>query len=373
MIEVSAVTKRYGSLTVLDGIDFAVASGEIAAVVGPSGAGKSTLARCINLLERPTAGSIRVAGQDLTKLSRRQLRGARRAIGTVFQSAGLLARLTAAENVALPLRYFDIPHAERARRVRRLLERVGMLHRADYYPAQLSGGQQQRIGLARGLVLDPSVLLADEPTSGLDPQTTSSILGLLSELRGEFDVAVVLITHEMDVVRTVADTVAQLDHGRIVERGAVGEVVRRSDSALARALLPEPPVPAAAGGGEVWHVRYESTRADPAWLSALSREFGGDIALLSGLVETIGGGTAGRAVVRIATARPEDEVRTAFRARGLHAERGGAVAGTTGARDVVASALHGAGSERDADGSAAAAPGAEAHPVDRSALLGRAA
>jgi D-methionine transport system ATP-binding protein len=209
MIEVTALTKRYGSLTVLDGVDFAVQAGEIAAVVGPSGAGKSTLARCINLLEKPTSGSILVDGKDLTRLSRRELRSARRAIGTVFQSASLLQRMTAAENVALPLRYLDISHSERVTRVHELLDRVGMLHRANHYPAQLSGGQQQRIGLARGLALKPSVLLADEPTSGLDPQTTASILKLLAELRDELRVAVVLITHEMDVVRNVADSVAR--------------------------------------------------------------------------------------------------------------------------------------------------------------------
>jgi D-methionine transport system ATP-binding protein len=321
MIEVSALTKRYGTLTVLDGIDFAVESGEIAAVVGPSGAGKSTLARCINLLEQPTSGSIRVSGQDLTSLSRGQLRVARRAIGTVFQSAGLLARLTAAENVALPLRYLDLPHEERVQRVRTLLDRVGMLHRATHYPAQLSGGQQQRIGLARGLVLNPSVLLADEPTSGLDPRTTGSILTLLAELRDEFRVAVVLITHEMDVVRTVADSVAQLDHGRIIEQGAVAEVVRRSDSVLSRALLPVPPSKDADPAVATWELRYESTRVDPAWLSAVSRELGTDIALLAGLIETVGGETAGRAVVRVETPLPEQRVIAAFAERGLHASR----------------------------------------------------
>jgi D-methionine transport system ATP-binding protein len=321
MIEISALTKRYGSLTVLDGIDFSVQRGEIAAVVGPSGAGKSTLARCINLLERPSSGSILVDGRDLTALSRSQLRVARREIGTVFQSAGLLARLTAAENVALPLRFFDIPHRERVRRVRDLLERVGMRHRANHYPAQLSGGQQQRVGLARGLVLGPSVLLADEPTSGLDPRSTASILELLSELRTELEVAVVLITHEMDVVRTVADTVAQLDHGKIVERGAVAEVVRRSNSALSRALLPTPPASAADTGGEIWHVRYEGTRVDPRWLSAISRELGADIALLSGLIETVGGETAGRATLRIETAAADGEVSAAFQRHGLRATR----------------------------------------------------
>src|SRR5947207_6444731 len=153
MIEISGLTKRYGKHTVLDGIDLRVEQGQIAAIVGPSGAGKSTLARCVNLLERPTSGSIRVSGQELTHLSRKELRVARRAFGAVFQSASLLRRLTAAQNVALPLQYLKLTQEDKRRRVRELLDRVGMLHRANHYPAQLSGGQRQRIGLARGLAL----------------------------------------------------------------------------------------------------------------------------------------------------------------------------------------------------------------------------
>jgi D-methionine transport system ATP-binding protein len=324
MIEISALTKRYGTLTVLDGVNFSVQQGEIAAVIGPSGAGKSTLARCLNLLELPTSGSIRVSGQDLTSLSSKQLRVARRAIGTVFQSAGLMARLTAAENVALPLRFVEMSHEQRRQRVRDLLDRVGMLHRANHYPSQLSGGQQQRIGLARGLALKPPVLLADEPTSGLDPQTTASILTLLAELRDELKVAIVLITHEMDAVRMVADTVAQLDHGRIVEQGPVAEVVRRSDSELSRALLPVPPSPETAETPAVWHLRYERPRVDPAWLSAVSRELDVDIALLSGLIETVGGETAGRAIVKIPGDLPDRRIVNAFAGRGLHATRAAA-------------------------------------------------
>lgn len=323
MIEVTALTKRYGSLVVLDGVDFAVQAGEIAAVVGPSGAGKSTLARCINLLEQPTSGSIRVDGKDLTRLSRRELRSARRAIGTVFQSASLLQRMTAAENVALPMRYLDISHGERVKRVRELLDRVGMRHRADHYPSQLSGGQQQRIGLARGLALKPSVLLADEPTSGLDPQTTSSILKLLAELRDELRVAVVLITHEMDVVRNVADSVARLHEGKIIERGSVAEVVRSSDSELARALLPLPPGPSPHSEPEVWQLRYERPDVDPAWLTSIARELDTDISVLAGLIETIDdGGAAGRVTVRIERPLAAAEVRAAFAARGIHATQG---------------------------------------------------
>ena len=320
MIEVTALTKRYGSLTVLDGVDFAVQAGEIAAVVGPSGAGKSTLARCINLLEKPTSGSIRVDGKDLTRLSRRELRTARRAIGTVFQSASLLQRMTAAENVALPMRYLDVSHSERVQRVRELLDRVGMLHRANHYPSQLSGGQQQRIGLARGLALKPSVLLADEPTSGLDPQTTSSILKLLAGLRDELHVAVVLITHEMDVVRNVADSVARLHEGKIIERGSVAEVVRSSDSELARALLPLPPGGAPADERGVWQLRYERPDVDPAWLTSVSRELDTDIAVLAGLIETIDdGGAAARVTVRIERPLASEVLREAFASRGIHA------------------------------------------------------
>jgi D-methionine transport system ATP-binding protein len=319
MIEITGLTKRYGSHIVLENIDFTVAAGSIAAIVGPSGAGKSTLFRCVNLLERPTSGTIRVDGQELTNLSRRELRVARRAIGTVFQSANLLRRRTAAQNVALPLRFLGLPDDEVHQRVRELLERVGMLHRANHYPGQLSGGQRQRIGIARGLATRPSVLLADEATSGLDPQTTRSILSLLAGLRDDLGVTIVVITHEMDVVRSVADVVAQLDHGRIVEQGPVGEVVRRSDSELSTALLPDQPAPPPSGEEEVWQLRYANATIDPNWLSRISRELGTDIALLSGLVETVGGDHAGRLTVGISAQLPAGRVTTAFAAYGIQA------------------------------------------------------
>jgi len=329
MIEITGLTKRYGSHTVLDNIDFTVEAGTIAAVVGASGAGKSTLFRCVNLLERPTSGTVRVDGQELAHLSARELRVARRAIGTVFQSANLLRRLTAAQNVALPLRFLGLPEEEIHRRVRDLLDRVGMLHRANHYPAQLSGGQRQRTGIARGLATRPSVLLADEATSGLDPETTGSILRLLTELRDDLGVTIVVITHEMDVVRSVADVVAHLDHGRIVEFGRVGEIVRRSDSTLSTALLPDQPLSLSSGGefsgGEssasevVWQLRYQDATVDPSWLSRISRELDTDIALLSGLVETVGGDRAGRLTVRLDARLAAENVVAVFAAYGIHA------------------------------------------------------
>ncbi len=330
MIEISGLTKSYGATTVLDGIDLTVGDARIAAVVGPSGAGKSTLARCINLLEKPSGGTIAVNGRDLTALSGRELRQARREIGTVFQSASLLRRLTAAQNVALPLRHHGVPEAQVRRRVHELLERVGMLHRAQHYPSQLSGGQRQRIGIARGLALHPSVLLSDEATSGLDPETTGSILALLRELRDDLGVTILVITHEMDVVRGIADHVAQLDHGRIVEQGRVAEVVRRSDSELSRSLLPVPPAASTPDGHREWSVRYDAAEVSPYWLARAGRELGADLAVLSALVEESGGEGVGRLVVGIDTQVDDARVRAVLRGLGIAAERRTGPSGAVG-------------------------------------------
>jgi ABC-type methionine transport system ATPase subunit len=321
MIEISGLTKAYGTTTVLDGVDLSVGDAEIAAVVGPSGAGKSTLARTVNLLERPTSGTIAVNGRDLTALSGRQLRAARREIGTVFQSANLLRRLTAAENVALPLRHYGVPDVEVRRRVHELLDRVGMLHRAGHYPSQLSGGQRQRIGIARGLALGPSVLLSDEATSGLDPDATQSILTLLRELRDDLGVTVLVITHEMDVVRGIADKVARLDHGRIVEHGAVPDVVRRSDSELSRALLPLPPAASAPPGHRVWSLRYDVAAVSPFWLGSVGRELGTDLAVLAALVEEAGEGSVGRVTIAVDPAVDDRRLERVLASHGLAPER----------------------------------------------------
>jgi ABC-type methionine transport system ATPase subunit len=324
MIEISGLTKCYGATTVLDGIDLRVEDGRIAAVVGPSGAGKSTLARCVNLLERPTSGSITVSGADLAALSGRELRRARQQIGTVFQSANLLRRLTAAQNVALPMRNQGLPDDEVRRRVGDLLERVGMLHRANHYPSQLSGGQRQRIGIARSLALNPSVLLSDEATSGLDPDSTRAILALLTELRDDLGVTILVITHEMDVVRGIADHVAQLDHGRIVEQGSVADIVRRSDSPLATALLPMPPVVAAPELRQ-WRLRLEG-EVSPFWLAEASRELGSDVAVLAALIEESAQIPVGRLTVGLDPRLDEQRVTELFRSHGVVAQPTGPAA-----------------------------------------------
>ena len=226
MIHLSGVCKRFAGSTVaaLDDVTLDIAGGEIFGVIGQSGAGKSTLVRLINALERPSAGLIEVDGIDVASLSAADLRALRRRIGMIFQNFGLLSSRTAAGNVSFPLELVGVPREERAARVETLLARVGLSDHAAKYPAQLSGGQKQRVGIARALATDPRILLCDEATSALDPETTRSVLALLRDLNRERGLTIVLITHEMAVVRAICDRVAVLDAGRVVETGTVAEV-----------------------------------------------------------------------------------------------------------------------------------------------------
>ena len=303
MIEIDQLSKHYrapdGPITeVLKSISLQVPQANITAVVGPSGAGKSTLAKCISLLEQPSAGSIRVNGNDLSRLDGEALRQARRSIGTVFQSSALLQRKTAWENIALPLHYLGVVDRDIAARVGELLDSVGLSHKAKAYPGQLSGGQRQRIGIARALALRPSVLLADEATSGLDPEATVTVLDLLKKLRDDYKLAIVLITHEMDAVRQAADAVADIRDGQIVQYGVVKELLAQPDSLLGQRLFP-----LAAQAGDAELVLQLSYRTDVPvasdWISRLSQQFGLRIDLLGAHVEQVNGLQAGRLKVGI--------------------------------------------------------------------------
>ncbi|WP_277966491.1 methionine ABC transporter ATP-binding protein [Pantoea trifolii] len=303
MIEIDNLSKHYrapdGRITeVLKSISLQVPQANITAVVGPSGAGKSTLAKCISLLEQPSAGSIRVNGSDLSRLDGEALRQARRSIGTVFQSSALLQRKTAWENIALPLHYLGVVDRDINTRVGELLDSVGLSHKAKAYPGQLSGGQRQRIGIARALALRPSVLLADEATSGLDPEATVTVLDLLKKLRDDYKLAIVLITHEMDAVRQAADAVAEIRDGQIVQYGVVKELLAQPDSLLGQRLFP-----LAAQAGDAELVLQLSYRTDVPvasdWISRLSQQFGLRIDLLGAHVEQVNGLQAGRLKVGI--------------------------------------------------------------------------
>jgi D-methionine transport system ATP-binding protein len=329
VIELSGVTKVYGrgagAYTALDDVDLRVEQGQIAAVVGPSGAGKSTLARCLTLLTTPTSGSVSVDGVDLTSLGTAELRRARQSIGTVFQGSNLLERRTAAGNVALPLEYLGVTPAAVRERVGELLELVGLGDRAGHYPSQLSGGQRQRVGIARALALRPRVLVADEATSGLDPQSTEAILALVRQIRSAEDLSVVLITHEMEVVRSIADTVHRLDRGRLVESGPLRALVTDPASTLAAQLLPARAPVAAPPGTRPWTVLLGGDGVPLEWLQLFAGAVGGRVALLSASIEAVGGGAAGRAVVAVDPDVPDELVASVLTGLGLH--------GTPRARD----------------------------------------
>lgn len=225
MIELTHVSKDFGKgqqeVHAVRDVSLSIDKGEIFGIIGFSGAGKSTLVRCINLLERPTAGTVMVDNKDLTALSARELRQARKKIGMIFQHFNLMPSRTVAGNVAYSMRGSGLSRKETADKVARLLELVGIGDKANAYPSQLSGGQKQRVAIARALANDPNVLLCDEATSALDPQTTRSILYLLKHLNETLGITIVLITHEMAVVKEICSRVAVMEHGSVVEQGDI--------------------------------------------------------------------------------------------------------------------------------------------------------
>ena len=228
MIELRHISKDFGTgehaVHAVQDVSLTVETGEIFGIIGFSGAGKSTLVRCINLLERPTSGEVLLDGQELTTLPPKQLRQARKKIGMIFQHFNLMPSRTVAGNVAYPLRGSGLSREQIAAKVQSLLELVGIGDKADAFPSQLSGGQTQRVAIARALANDPSVLLCDEATSALDPQTTKAILHLLRDLNAKLGLTIVLITHEMAVVREICHRVAVMEHGRVAEQGEVFNV-----------------------------------------------------------------------------------------------------------------------------------------------------
>ena len=228
MIELRHISKDFGTgehaVHAVQDVSLTVETGEIFGIIGFSGAGKSTLVRCINLLERPTSGEVLLDGQELTALPPKQLRQTRKKIGMIFQHFNLMPSRTVAGNVAYPLRGSGLSREQIAAKVQSLLELVGIGNKADAFPSQLSGGQKQRVAIARALANDPSVLLCDEATSALDPQTTKAILHLLRDLNATLGLTIVLITHEMAVVREICHRVAVMEHGRVAEQGEVFNV-----------------------------------------------------------------------------------------------------------------------------------------------------
>ena len=241
MIELQHIDKIYhtssGDLHALKDINLTINEGEIFGIIGLSGAGKSTLVRCINMLEKPTSGKVIVDGKEMTALGEEQLRKARQNIGMIFQHFNLLSSRTVFGNIAFPLEIQGLDKAAIQKKVEPLLDLVGLKDRADHYPSQLSGGQKQRVGIARALASDPKVLLCDEATSALDPQTTESILNLLRDINKRLHITIVMITHQMNVVKEICDRVAVIENGEIIEQGSMVDIFTNPQKATTKEFV----------------------------------------------------------------------------------------------------------------------------------------
>ena len=293
MITIDHVTRSFSGVRALDDVSIHVPRGQVFGVVVQSGAGKSTLLRTVNALERPDSGRVVVDDVEITALSDRALRQARHRIGMVFQHFNLVGNRTAAENIEFALEAVGRPRGDRRREAIEMLDLVGLAARADAYPAELSGGQRQRVGIARALASKPDVLLSDEATSALDPDTTRQILALIRRLSNELGLTVLLITHEMDVVKQVCDGAALLEHGRVLEHGPLLELVRTPGSRLACDLFPLGEAPRLPGYG-VLDLTFAGGEAERPTIAMLARDLELDVSILGATIETIAGEQAGR-------------------------------------------------------------------------------
>ncbi|QYD69976.1 methionine ABC transporter ATP-binding protein [Paraburkholderia edwinii] len=314
MIELRNISQRFagprGPIDALHNVNLSIPSGEVFGIIGRSGAGKSTLVRTINLLTRPTEGNVVVGGRDLTTMSAGELREARREIGMIFQHFNLLSSRTVFDNVALPLELAGLKRAEIEAAVLPLLDLVGLSAQKDRYPSQISGGQKQRVGIARALASKPKVLLSDEATSALDPETTRAILDLLKRINRELGLTVVMITHQMDVIKQVCDRVAVLDAGRVVEQGKVIDVFLQPHHEVTRALIGDviaqelPPAMKARvadrlqkGSGHLLRLAFSGSGVDQPILSETIRRYELDFNILHGQIDEIQGQAFGSLAV----------------------------------------------------------------------------
>ena len=307
MIKLNNITKIFTlpdkKLTALDNVSLHVPKGQICGVIGASGAGKSTLIRCVNLLERPTHGAVIIDDVDLTQLSDAELVKTRRQIGMIFQHFNLLTSRTVFENVALPLELENKSKAEVQEKTTALLALVGLSDKHNVYPANLSGGQKQRVAIARALASDPKVLLCDEATSALDPATTQSILKLLKEINRTLGITILLITHEMEVVKRICDQVAVIDKGRLIEQGTVSEIFSNPKTELAQEFisstfhitLPEEylenlsDTPKHAKSYPIIKFEFTGRSVDAPLLSQASKKFGVELSILTSQIDYAGG------------------------------------------------------------------------------------
>ena len=335
MIRLEQITKTFQSgrktVTAVDNVSLSVNDGEIFGVIGFSGAGKSTLVRCINLLERPTSGKVWLDDVELTALPAAEIRRRRQEIGMIFQQFNLFAARTVFDNVAFPLRRQKLSRAAREQRVAELLKLVGLEQKAGAYPSELSGGQKQRVAIARALASGPKVLLCDEATSALDPQTTRATLRLLKDLNRKLGLTIILITHEMQVVKEICDRVAVMENGRVVEEGDVFTVFSNPRQPVTRNFISmtsnlsrvyelleqDAAITRLKPGQLILRMNYIERSACEALVSQLSRQFQVDLNIIFGNIEMIGDNPIGGLVV-IVSGAPESIEKTLGYLKDIH-------------------------------------------------------
>lgn len=310
MIKIENLIKTYDTkeskVEALKGIDINIEKGEIFGIIGLSGAGKSSLVRCINLLEKPTSGKIWINGEDITVKSSKEIREMRKKIGMIFQHFNLLVNSTVYENVAFPLKISGYSKKAAAQRVDELLEIVGLTDKRNAYPSQLSGGQKQRVGIARALANDPEIILSDEATSALDPSTTESILNLLSDINERMGKTIIVITHEIDVIKKLCDRVAVLKEGKICESGSVAEVLLSPSSEDTKEIVKSSFEDSAlteyrrsGGEGKLLRIYFTGHNAEKPIVSHMVKSLDVDVNIISGTIEKIKKESMGQLLVSL--------------------------------------------------------------------------
>lgn len=302
MIEIKNVNKSFGSNKVLTDVNFTVNDGEIFGIIGHSGAGKSTLLRCINRLESFDSGEIIVNNQNVGNLDDKNLRDLRKNLGMIFQHFSLLERKTVFENIALPMECHGYSKEEIKSRVEELLDLVGILDKKDSRPKNLSGGQKQRVAIARALTMNPSVLLCDEATSALDPKTTSSILSLLQEINKKLGITIIVVTHQMEVIKQICTRTAIMDAGKVLEIGDTEEIFLNSPVAL-RKILGEDNI--VLPDGVNLKLLFTNDRSNEAIITGMSRELNIDVSIIFGKLEKFRDNILGSLIINIPEASVE--------------------------------------------------------------------
>ena len=303
MIKIENLKKFYGATQIIDGVSLTVEKGEIFAIVGHSGAGKSTLLRCINGLEDYQGGSLKVFDKEISALKDKELRELRKDVGMIFQHFALMARKTAFENVATPLKFWGYSDSEIKKRVSELLELVGLANKAASYPGELSGGQKQRVAIARALALSPKILLSDEATSALDPNTTNSILELLKQINQTLNISVVLVTHEMEVVKSIARRAVLLESGKIIGSGTIEELFLKPDEKMKEFLGEDEILPSE---GVNIRLFFPKEVAQNSVITHMSRTLNIDFNIVWGKLEKLNENVLGSLVINV---DPKDEAR----------------------------------------------------------------